>query len=116
MTIPNPQSLAQDIQQAINEQPPIITANGYRVEFVAPLAAHVTDNGHTLAVTDYYCAHCVGNGDGEGDCSHKQAVIETWCQLVATVEAKRNGPQKPKHQPRRWDNQPTRAQVETWQS
>ena len=46
------------------------------VELLGTHWAHVTDNGTTLAVTPYYCAHCRDSHDGEGMCEHKRALEE----------------------------------------
>jgi len=69
--------LAKAIKEAIDQLPKVYI-NGYDVEFVAPLVAHITDNGTTLAVSDYYCPHCRDNNDGEMVCIHKLALRQAW--------------------------------------
>ena len=46
------------------------------VELMGTHIAHVTDNGTTLAVTPYYCAHCREHHDGEAICKHKLALAQ----------------------------------------
>ena len=44
------------------------------VELLGRNIAHVTDNGVTACVSNYYCAHCRDSHDGEGMCQHKRAL------------------------------------------
>jgi len=69
--------LARAIKEAI-DQLPQVHINGYDIEFVAPLVAHITDNGTTLAVSDYYCPHCRDRNDGETACIHKLMLVQAW--------------------------------------
>ena len=49
----------------------------FEVEYLTAdkLIANVTDNGVTLLVTGYYCAHCRDSADGAAWCEHKQAAF-----------------------------------------
>ena len=47
-----------------------------KVEILYPGIVNVTDDGVTLLVQDYYCAHCRDNGNGgKAWCEHKEAAF-----------------------------------------